>query len=54
MKISIITVGWNNTKTIKDAIDSVMSQTYQNIEYIVVNGATTDCTVEIVKSYKRV
>ncbi|NCB14323.1 MAG: glycosyltransferase, partial [Erysipelotrichia bacterium] len=36
MKISIITVVWNNAITIKDAIDSVLSQTYKNIEYIIV------------------
>ena len=51
MKISIITVVWNNAKTIKDAIDSVLAQTYENIEYIVVDGASTDGTIEIVKSY---
>ena len=51
MKISIITVVWNNAKTIKDAIDSVLAQTYENIEYIVVDGASTDGTVEIVQSY---
>jgi len=51
MKVSIITVVWNNAKTIKDAIDSVLSQTYEDIEYIVVDGASTDGTVEIVQSY---
>ena len=51
MKISIITVVWNNAATIKDAIDSVLTQTYENIEYIVVDGASTDGTVEIVQSY---
>lgn len=51
MKVSIITVVWNNASTIKDAIDSVLSQIYQNIEYIVVDGASTDGTVEIVQSY---
>jgi glycosyltransferase involved in cell wall biosynthesis len=51
LKISIITVVWNNAITIKDAIDSVLGQTYENIEYIVVDGASTDGTVEIVQSY---
>jgi glycosyltransferase involved in cell wall biosynthesis len=51
LKISIITVVWNNAATIKDAIDSVLTQTYENIEYIVVDGASTDGTVEIVQSY---
>ena len=51
LKISIITVVWNNATTIKDAIDSVLSQTYENIQYIVVDGASSDGTVEIVQSY---
>jgi len=51
MKISIITVVWNNKETIKDAIDSVLSQTYKDIEYIVVDGASSDGTVEIVQGY---
>lgn len=51
MKVSIITVVWNNKDTIKDAIDSVLSQTYENIEYIIVDGASTDGTIEIVQSY---
>jgi len=51
MKISIITVVWNNKETIKDAIDSVLNQTYKDIEYIIVDGASTDGTVEIVQSY---
>ena len=51
MKISIITVVWNNKTTIADAIDSVLSQTYKDIEYIIVDGASTDGTIEIVQSY---
>lgn len=51
MKISIITAVWNNKSTIRDAIESVLSQTYQNIEYIVVDGGSTDGTVDIIKSY---
>lgn len=51
MKISIITVVWNNKETIKDAIDSILSQTYKNIEYIIIDGGSTDGTVEIIKSY---
>jgi len=50
LKISIITVVYNNKETIKDAIDSVLSQTYKNIDYIVVDGASSDGTVEIVQS----
>lgn len=51
MKISIITVVRNNKKTIKDAIESILGQTYKDIEYIVIDGASTDGTVEVVKSY---
>ena len=51
MKISIITVVWNNAKTIKDAINSVLNQSYKDIEYIVIDGASTDGTIEIVQSY---
>lgn len=51
MKISIITVVWNNAKTIKDAINSVLNQSYKDVEYIVIDGASTDGTIEIVQSY---
>lgn len=49
MKITIITVVWNNIKTIKDAIDSVLGQTYIDIEYIIVDGNSTDGTLEAIK-----
>lgn len=51
MKISVITSVWNNKETIKDAIQSVLNQTYENIEYVVVDGGSSDGTVDIVKSY---
>ena len=51
MKISIITVVWNNKNSIKNAIDSVLNQTYKNIEYIIIDGVSTDGTIEIVRSY---
>jgi glycosyltransferase len=51
MKISIITVVYNNASTIGDAIDSVLSQNYGNIEYIVIDGGSTDGTVDIIKDY---
>lgn len=51
MKITIITIVYNNRETIADAIESVLAQTYPDIEYIVVDGQSTDGTVEIVKSY---
>ncbi len=49
--ISIITVAWNSEKYIESAITSVLSQDYPQIEYIVVDGASTDNTVNIVEKY---
>lgn len=51
MKISIITSVYNNQETIKDAIDSVLNQTYENIEYIIIDGRSSDGTIDIIKSY---
>jgi glycosyltransferase len=51
-KISIITSVYNNASTIEDAIRSVLSQDYSDIEYIVVDGASSDGTVEIIKKYE--
>lgn len=51
MKISIITSVYNNRDTISDAIESVLSQTYPNIEYIVIDGASRDGTVDIISQY---
>lgn len=51
MKISIITVVYNGVNTISNTIDSVLRQSYGNIEYIVVDGASTDGTTQLVESY---
>ncbi len=51
MKVSIITVVYNNRDTVKDAIESVLNQTYKNIEYIVIDGASTDGTIEVIEQY---
>ena len=52
MKITIITVVFNGAKYIRSAIQSVLSQDYDNIEYIVIDGGSTDGTVNIVKEYQ--
>lgn len=49
MKISIITVVCDNKETIQDAMNSVLSQEYDDLEYIIVDGSSTDGTVEVIK-----
>ena len=51
MKISIITITYNSAKTIHRALASVQGQTYADIEHIVVDGASTDGTREIIEAY---
>ena len=52
MKVSIITVSFNSAKTIADTIESVLSQDFPQIEYIVVDGGSKDDTVSIIKRYQ--
>lgn len=51
MKISLITITYNSEKTLRDTILSVMSQSFTNIEYIIVDGKSKDKTLDIVKEY---
>jgi glycosyltransferase involved in cell wall biosynthesis len=48
-KISIITVTKNSEKFLQKTIDSLSQQTYQNFEHIVIDGASTDLTLDIIK-----
>lgn len=52
MKVSIITSCFNREKTIAQAIESVLKQDYPNIEYIIVDGASTDRSLEIIRRYE--
>ena len=50
MKVSIITASYNSAATILDTIVSVQKQSYKNIEHIIVDGASKDDTLEVIKS----
>lgn len=51
-KFSIITVTYNAGKVLEDTIQSVITQTYKNVEYIIVDGKSTDSTMDIVNRYR--
>lgn len=52
LKISIITVSYNAVETIEETILSVLNQSYNNIEYIIIDGGSIDGTVDIIKKYE--
>lgn len=52
MKISIITPTFNSERTVEDTIKSVLNQTYPDIEYIIIDGGSTDGTLDIIEKYK--
>ena len=51
-KVSVITPCFNSGKTIRKTLESVLNQTYQNFEYIIVDGKSTDNTANIIKENK--
>ena len=52
MKISVITVTYNNQQTIEQSIQSVLNQNYKDVEYIVIDGNSTDDTLSIINKYR--
>ena len=51
-KFSLITVSYNSEKTILDSINSVLSQTYTDFELIIIDGSSSDKTLEIIKQFE--
>lgn len=53
MKISIITITYNSAKTLQHTLESVQSQTYPDIEHVIVDGASTDGTKDLIENYAK-
>lgn len=53
MKLSIVTINYNNAEGLARTLDSVKAQTYKGIEHIIIDGASTDNSVQIIESYVR-
>lgn len=54
MKLSIITINYNNASGLRKTLASVAAQTYQNIEHIIVDGGSTDGSVDVIKDYESI
>jgi glycosyltransferase involved in cell wall biosynthesis len=52
MKLSIVTINYNNAEGLRKTLASVASQTYRDIEHIIVDGASTDGSVDVIKEYE--
>lgn len=52
MKISIITVTYNCEKTLERTMDSVFKQKYSDLEYLIIDGCSSDGTLDIIKKYQ--
>lgn len=52
MKVSVITATWNSAATLRDTLESVLCQTYSDIEHIIIDGGSTDGTMDLVHRYE--
>ena len=52
MKLSIITINRNNAEGLRRTIESVASQTFTDFEYIIIDGASTDESVEVIRKFE--
>jgi len=52
-KLSIITINYNNAVGLEKTIESVVSQTFTEYEYIIIDGASTDASIEVIKNHKK-
>lgn len=53
MKVSIITATYNSSSTVQSSIESVIQQNHPNVEHLIIDGASSDSTVEIVKHFQK-
>ena len=53
MKLSIITINYNNAEGLRKTLASVAAQTYEHVEHIIVDGGSTDGSVDLIKEYEQ-